>query len=376
MDDVRTRTYAPPSFASRGTRAPFVSAAPGPSAAALDARKRVLLEALIHQHVQSAEPVPSEWLATTLALGVRAATIRNELAAMTDLGYLRQPHTSAGRVPSDQGYRYFVDFLMRVVPLASAERRQMQGLCLLSDGDVERLLLQTCRVLSSLTRYTSMAVAPTGERPRIRQIHLVQMASRRLLVVAVLDTGQVVHRFVELVQDLTPAEVDRLGNALVEMLAGQEVGQAIVPDDVADALAPYHPMLRRLGEVVQSSTEEESREPLYCEGTARMLEHPEFRSAARLEPLIRFLEERRGVMIEQLRILLRQAPTTVVIGEENPHPDLHDCSFVSARYEAGDRLHGWVGVVGPTRMDYERALPAVQSAAAVLTQVFTRLSAG
>src|SRR5437660_2751769 len=145
----------------------------------LDRRKQVLLHAIVHSYVKSAEPVGSEWLATSQNLGVRSATIRNELSEMTEMGYLRQPHTSAGRVPSDLGYRYYVDRLMTWARLAPTEVRALRETGSLTDVDVELLLTQTCRILSSLTHYTSVAAPPVSEAPVIRQVHAAQMAPTR-----------------------------------------------------------------------------------------------------------------------------------------------------------------------------------------------------
>src|SRR5215210_2872490 len=178
----------------------------------LDRRKQLLLQAIVQSYVRSAEPIGSEWLATNQELGVRSATIRNELAEMTDLGYLRQPHTSAGRVPSDLGYRYYVDHLMRWDPLPAGDARAIRSAHRMSDGDVEQLLVQTCRVLSSLTGYTAVASPPAAGEPIVRQVHLVQVAAQQLLAVVVLDNGQVVHRFADVPQTLTPAQATRLSN--------------------------------------------------------------------------------------------------------------------------------------------------------------------
>src|SRR5688500_10571133 len=177
----------------------------------LDRRKQALLQAIVMHYVDRAEPVGSHFLAAQEALRVRSATIRNELSEMTDLGYLRQPHTSAGRIPSDLGYRYYVDHLMTWERLSSAHARAIRNTQRINEGDLEQLLVQTCRVLSGLTRCTSVASPPTTAEAVIRQVHLVQPAPRRLLAVVVLDNGQVLHRFAEITADLTPAQVTRLG---------------------------------------------------------------------------------------------------------------------------------------------------------------------
>jgi heat-inducible transcriptional repressor len=336
----------------------------------LDRRKQTLLEAVVLTYVQRAEPVGSHLLAANEALGVRSATIRNELAEMTDLGYLRQPHTSAGRIPSDLGYRYYVDHLMTWDRLSAAHARAIRGAQKLSEGDLEELLVQTCRVLSSLTRYTSVAAPPSSEEPSVRQVHLVPVASRRLLAVVVLDNGQVVHRFCEINRDLLPGEVTRIGNALDALLRDTPISRVQHAALSAEELAPHEEVIKAVLAVVGRGLAGEDGD-LYVEGASHMLEQPEFRDSNRVEPLVRLLEERRTAY-EMLQQLLQRRDLAVSIGQEHPHEAMHEVSLVAARYSAG-ATSGWVGVLGPTRMDYAQAVPAVHYAARVLSETLSRL---
>ena len=337
----------------------------------LDRRKQSLLQAIVVTYVQRAEPVGSQFLATQDGLGVRSATIRNELAEMTDLGYLRQPHTSAGRIPSDLGYRYYVDHLMRWDRLAPADTRTVRGALKVSEGDLEQLLGQTCRVLSSLTHYTSVATPPASAEPAIRQVHLVQVAPRRLLTVAVLDNGQVVHRFCEVARALSPSEVTKLSNVLDRILRDVVISRIPQVPAAVDEMSGYEDIIRSLlGVVGRGAAGEEG--DLYLEGASRILEQPEFREANKVEPLVRFLEERKSAY-ETLRKLLSQGDVAVSIGQENPHEAMREVSVVAARYSAGTDMHGWIGVLGPTRMHYEQAVPAVQYVARMLTETLSRL---
>jgi heat-inducible transcriptional repressor len=338
----------------------------------LDLRKQTLLQAIVDTYVRSAEPVGSEWLAAHQKLGVRSATIRNEMAELTEMGLLRQPHTSSGRVPSDRGYRYYVDRLMHRRPLPAPHARPLREVGRFADGDVEELLRQTCRVLSSLTRYTSVASPPVTEHPRIRQVHLAKMSERQLLLVVVLDNGCLIHRFAELPQPLTPAEVERLSSALDQLLGGAEADA--VAGSVArlpGELTGYRETLSSLLGVIERSLGEEKAD-LYLEGASRMLEQPEFRDAGKVEPLIRLLEARK-VAFEMLQGLLSGESLTVVIGTENPQQVFQECSLVAARYGVGRSAAGWIGVVGPTRMSYDHAMPAVKMAARSLTEAFARI---
>jgi heat-inducible transcriptional repressor len=338
----------------------------------LDPRKQTLLQAIIDAYVRSAEPVASEWLATHLNFGVRSATIRNEMAELTELGLLRQPHTSAGRVPSDRGYRYYVDRLMHRRPLPPTQARPLRDLGRLSDGDVDDLLRQTCRVLSSLTRYTSLASPPATDHLRIRQVHLAKMSDRQLLLVVVLDNGALIHRFAEPPQRLTPAEVERLSSALDQLLGGVETHAvaSAVPRLPGELSAYRDTLLSLLGIVERSLSAEEG--DLFLEGASHMLEQPEFRDAGKVEPLIRLLEARK-IAFETLREMLAGEPLMVVIGTENPRQEFQECTLITARYGAGRTATGWIGVVGPTRMLYGETVPAVQLAALALTEAFSRI---
>jgi len=338
----------------------------------LDRRKQALLQTIVATYVERAEPVGSHYLALQESLGVRSATIRNELAEMTDLGYLRQPHTSAGRVPSDLGYRYYVDHLMTWERLSPSGARAIRGVQKISAGDLEQLLIQTCRVLSSLTRYTSVAAPPASAEPVIGQVYLVQVAPQRLLAVVVLKNGQVIHRFCEVTRGLTPAEVTRLSNTLDEHLrdlAGSQVAQTSIR--VAEQPA-HEEILKALVAAIGRGVADED-DDLYVEGASHMLEQPEFREVDRVEPLVRFLEERKTAY-EAMQQLIHQQNLTVSIGQENPHQALREVSLVAARYAAGQEMFGWVGVLGPTRMRYEEAVQAVQYAAKTLSETLTRLS--
>lgn len=340
----------------------------------LDRRKQTLLQAIVVTYVQRAEPVGSQLLASQEALGVRSATIRNELAEMTELGYLLQPHTSAGRVPSDQGYRYYVDHLMAWDRLSSADTRAIRGAQRISEGDVEQLLEQTCRVLSSLTRYTAVATPPGSGEPAIRQVHLAQTSPEKLLVVVVLDSGQVVHRFCEVPRALSPAEVTQAGNVLGEKLRDIPISRVSQIDPRVEALPALEETLRIILAVIERGVASEEGE-IVLDGASRMLDQPEFRDANRVEPLVRFLEERKTAY-ETLRRMLAQQNLTVIIGQENPHEAMHEVSVVAARYGAGTRMYGWIGVLGPTRMHYEHAVPAVQYAARRLTETLSRSGFG
>ncbi len=339
----------------------------------LTSRQRLLLEAIVRAYVERAEPVGSEWLAQNQTLGVRSATIRNELADMTERGYLRQPHTSAGRIPATPGYRFFVEQLLQQGTPIPAGLQTLRLLWQIPELDVEALLAQTCRALSQSTRYTSVASPPTEPQPRVRQIHIARVSESRVLVVAVLQNGRVIHRFADLAQPLAIGDAERLGNVLDDWFRDTEPTHAALPAVMPDDLVPQEEILRSLVDVVVRSAAE-GDENLFLDGTGHMLEQPEFREVEKVEPLIRLLDDRRRAY-DALREMVTESRLTVVIGEESSRQEMQPCAMVAARYHVGDRLTGWVGVLGPTRMRYDETLPAVQLAADALSTLFDRFYA-
>lgn len=338
----------------------------------LDERKQTLLEAIVINYVDRAEPVGSTFLASLETLKVRSATIRSELAEMTDLGLLRQPHTSAGRVPSDQGYRFYVDHLMPDQSLNRVQMRKMTLAHRAGEGDLEQLLAQTCRILTALTSYTAVASPPASDSPVFRQVQLALVAERRLLIVVVLAGGQVVHRLLEIPAGFTLQQIQQASNRLAALLEDQSAARATELRGT-DYEAP--PGCRELldsvlGQIAQGLASE--AEHLFIEGASRVLDQPEFRDGGRAEPIVRFLEERRTAL-QLLSKVMAQRDVAISIGSENPVPSLHEISLVIARYGAGGSSSGWVGVLGPTRMQYAQAAAAVRSAAAALTTLLAQL---
>lgn len=337
----------------------------------LDSRKQALLQAIVVHYVDRAEPVGSSFLAAQTELNVRSATIRHELAEMTDLGYLRQPHTSAGRIPSDLGYRFYVDHLMRRRPLSAPHARRIHRAGASAAEGVEELLSETCRVLTGLTRYTSVASPPSEDDAVVRQIHLSRISPTRLLVVLVVNSGQVLHRFHQIDETWTDSQIERLGGRLSELLVGEPARSAAEMTSSPRDTATWGDLLDQLLQLVARGVQAES-EQIFVEGASRVLDQPEFREAERAEPVVRFLEERKTAL-EMLRALASSGEMAISIGHENPTELLSDASLVLARYRAGSRSTGWVGLLGPTRMNYASASAAVKCAAESLSGNLSRL---
>lgn len=344
----------------------------------LDERKQKILGAVVRGYVETVKPLGSEELAQRHQWGIKSATIRNELAELSDLGFLRQPHTSAGRIPSDQGYRFYVDHLMAVqppdesvVPILDEDAQALE---------MERLLRRTCALLTRTTSYTSVATPPRPADTQINQIFVTPAGDDRLLLVLILSTGQVENRLlcpapVE-AASASAAEIAAVGSALSAALAGQALDALpgltfAAPDEFSPSLrALYSVLVSAAQQMAQAAAEDDS---LYLEGTREILRQPEFRDVAKIECVLETLQ--RGTLLFQtLSRALLGADVMVVIGAENHVPAMTECSVVSASYYVGTRKRGTLGVVGPTRMDYDRAVPAVGFFSRTLSRTLTRLA--
>jgi heat-inducible transcriptional repressor len=344
----------------------------------LDARKQKILGAVIRDYVETVKPIGSEDLAARHDLGVKSATIRNELADLAELGYLKQPHTSAGRIPSDRGYRFYVDNLMapREVDPASA--------ALASDAhnlpDLDRVLRHACVLLSRMTSYTSVATPPQPADVSLTQIHVSPAGDSRLLIVLVLSDGHVENRLLTETQNTTPPQVFAVASALTERLGGKSLlAIANAPTDSPIFEAPrdfegamrldYESVARAIRTILQDIT---SSERVFLEGLNSILRQPEFRDITKIESFLLTFQQS-ALILQTFSRALASPSAMVVIGEENHIEAMHECSVVTASYYIGTRERGTIGVVGPTRMDYDRAVPAVNFFARTLTETLSAM---
>lgn len=331
----------------------------------LDSRKQLVLNAVVTEYVRTAEPVGSERLADSEAFNAKSATIRNEMAVLASLGYLLQPHTSAGRIPSDKGYRFYVDRLMDPVPAPRPPRAHF-------DAEQDEVLRQTCRILAGITRCVAVAAPPKRESVTVQQVHLTPVTLTRVLVVVILNSGEVQHRIVDVGQSVPAARLSRLERVISAQMAGLTLDVARKARvTLSDELTPLSGPATRVLEAVAEMLAQDESSVAVLEGTTQVLREPEFQDEERRERLLNALEDRRA-LLESLRAM--DEGVDVIIGTENPLPGLHELSFVSTRYYVGTSMSGVIGVFGPTRMAYARTVPAVRTMARALGEVLTRLS--
>ena len=325
-----------------------------------DERRLEVLRAIVQDYVSTNDPVGSKALAERHDLGVSPATIRNDMAVLEEQGYITQPHTSAGRVPTDKGYRLFVDRLSAVKPLSPPERRAIERFL---DGavDLHDVLSRTVRLLAQLTRQVAVIQYPTLSRSAVRHLEVVQVAAGRLLLVLITDTGRVEQRVVESPVDVDADAVAELRTLLNATFAGARLGEAggKVPELLDTAPPHLRGLLAGLSAALVETLVEPGEDRLMIGGTANLARALDFSGS--LRPVLEALEEQ--VVVLRLIGEVDAGTVLVRIGEENAHEGLTGASVVSVGYGSGDRSFGGLGVVGPTRMDYPGNMAAVRAVA-------------
>jgi heat-inducible transcriptional repressor len=323
----------------------------------MDERKAAILKAVIEEFVETGQPVGSSTVARATALGVSSATVRNEMAVLEREGYVTHPHTSAGRIPTDKGYRFFVDHLARQAELQVPDRQALTSFFASAHHALEDMLHETSLLLSRITAHAAVVVGPQADTARIRSVQVVRLHEGTALVLAVLSDGRVERQFLEVGRDV----VDDTRLATVSAVLDSQLRGATLAD---------LPALLATSDGGTDGLATQAREALVARGSAPMAESVFVGGASRIaadleaftasETVGRLLEllEHQYVVVSLVRDLIDQG-VTVRIGAENQLEDLRECSVVLARYSVEGQAAGTVGVLGPTRMDYPRAIAAV-----------------
>jgi heat-inducible transcriptional repressor len=344
---------------------------------ALDERKLEVLRVIVEDYVATQEPVGSRALVERHKLGVSPATVRNDMAVLEDEGYLRQPHTSAGRVPTTKGYRLFVDRLSRIKPLTPAERRAIERF-LAGAVDLDDVVHRTVRLLAQLTRQVAVVQYPSLSRNRVRHLELVPVSTTRVLLVLITDTGRVEQRLVELPGPVEPDLVNDMRQVLNDTLGGLQFVETTTP--IVDLCEGARPELRApltaMATVLLETLAERPEERIALAGTANLTRGTSLDFAGTLRPVLEALEEQ-VILLKLFGQVERagrgeQEVTRVYIGDENEFEDLKATSVVTTGYGPGNTVVGGLGVLGPTRMDYPATIATVRAVARYVGDVLAQ----
>jgi heat-inducible transcriptional repressor len=333
----------------------------------LSERQEQLLKQVIEGHVKLGRPVGSRWLSDQTDVGWSSSTIRYELASLEEAGYLFHPHTSAGRVPTDAGYRHYVDALLREGTLPTPRPRGEFELVTIR-REVDEAMRLTTETLSRVTDLVAAVSAPPLQTATIRHVEVLLLQPRVVLVVVITSSGTVTKRAFTFDDPVDLGLAEWSAAYLNEQLAGMDLGALMLRNKFGDPALPEieRNFLEALAPAF-SDLESSGEQVLYVEGAARLLSGRRFNDLSAVNDLMRMLE-RRVKLLSILRSALSEPAIYLRIGAENEAPELHSASVVAAPYGLGHRSLGTVGVIGPVRMDYPRAIESVRSAARALSQ--------
>ncbi len=336
----------------------------------LSHRQHSVLLATVQEFIATAEPVGSQQMAVRYPLGVRAAMVRNLMADLECAGYLRQPHTSAGRIPTDRAFRYYVDHVMAMRHIGFEDRAQIELCYSAGPRELGEVMRETSRLLALLTGQAALVMTPRLESIKLERVSFVRLRECEVLAIFVAAADGVHNRVVQTERDHGQEELDRMARYLNEALHGRtlEEARAWIEARLLEDRARYDRFMRAalaLGGALAGSV---GAAEVYVEGSAKVADQPEFADHGRLRELLHALEDR-SALLDLLERSLGHSGLTVSIGSENFDARLASLSVVAASYQSGAMPLGSVAIVGPVRMDYERVIPLVGYIARTLSRL-------
>jgi len=343
----------------------------------MDDRKQKVLLAIVHDYIATAEPVGSRTIAKKYRLGVSPATIRNEMADLEEQGFIEQPYTSAGRIPSERGYRYYVDFLMKKQELSREEEELIRREYKAKVRDVGQVIQKTGLLLSQLTHYTAMVLTPRIGISSFKHIQIVYMHQSQAMVIAVMDNGAVQHRMIEIPESITALDMEtisRVLNAKLQGLTMKSIKLNLIKE-IYSELARHKHVLDLVMELVQESLSLEAEDKIYLGGVFNMLNQPEFHNVEKIKTMLSIMEQEK-LLCDILEGGGEDEGVTVRIGGEIDQWDIKECSMITAPYTVRGRKMGSIGVLGPTRMEYAKVVSVVDYMTKYLSQTLERMIQG
>ncbi|HOB08657.1 MAG TPA: heat-inducible transcriptional repressor HrcA [Limnochordia bacterium] len=337
----------------------------------LNERKIMVLHAIVDDYIRSAEPVGSRTIARRYNLGVSPATIRNEMADLEEIGYIIQPHISAGRIPSDKGYRFYVDVLMEPWVIPEQQRSDIQRRMETHKHEIELLVQEVSKLLSVLTNYVAVVLAPQIDLCMLERVQLMALDDYRVLVILVLHPGLVQNRIIRMPVKYDPEALPKISRQLTKRLQGvtyRDLRATLIKEIQGD----YGELGSALLEVIASELADTKQEKVFLSGAISIFEQPEFRDLERAKGLLSLLEQKETVS-NLINTLSRYSGVQVTIGRENPIEEIHECSVVTSTYSIGGEVIGAIGVIGPTRMEYANTYSVVEMLADSISEILSEL---
>ena len=339
----------------------------------LDERKTKILNAIIRTYLETGEPVGSRTISKFQDMNISSATIRNEMADLEELGYILQPHTSAGRIPSDKGYRFYVDNLMQE---RDREVSEMKSFVIERTEKMEQVLKQVVKMLAANTNYATMISAPQMNRGRVKFIQLSKVDEEQLLAVIVLDNSIVRNRIISVDEEVDNENLLKLNilmNSTLNGLMLEQINLATITK-MKEQAGIYGDVVSQILDTIADAIHEDEELQVYTSGATNIFKYPELADSQNASEFISTFEEKQELK-EFLSETMSNEENTgiqIYIGNESPIKRLKDCSVVTATYELGDGMQGTIGIVGPKRMDYENVMDNLKTLKVQLDDIFKK----
>ncbi|MBU5675659.1 heat-inducible transcriptional repressor HrcA [Alkaliphilus sp. MSJ-5] len=335
----------------------------------LNERKLKILQAIIQDYIETAEPVGSRTLSKKYDLGVSPATIRNEMADLEELGFIIQPHTSAGRIPSDKGYRLYVDEFMSLKKMVDIERDYLELDLFNKVAEIEQILQYSSKLLSQLTNYTAVALAPQIKESKLKHIQLVPIDTENMLAVIVTDSGMVKKPIIRLSDQVSKSSFQTMSNFLNDKLHGLAIKniEASLIEILSEEFINSSSIIDKIIPEIFQSLDEVSHINMFLNGAMNIFNFPEYNDIFKAKSFLELLEEKE--LLSSLITSFSNEGLSVSIGSENIYKEAKDCSLVTATYKVDNTTLGWLSVIGPTRMDYSTVVSVMAEVSKVISEL-------
>ncbi len=335
-------------------------------------RQVLILQVIVDDFIRTAQPVGSRSLSKKESISFSSATIRNEMADLEELGFIEKTHSSSGRIPSEKGYRYYVDHLLLPQKLNNSEIMTVKSIFAERIYELEKIVQKSARILSDMTNYTSIVLGPAVQDNKLKKLQIVPLNADTAIAIIVTDTGHVENRVFHFPSNVDPGDVEKMVNILNERLTGVPIVDlnSSIYKEVATLLRQhinnYDSLLNSIAQTLDIPTSEK----VFFGGKTNMLNQPEFNDVAKIRSLMAMIEQEDGISQ-----LIRKNPQgiNVKIGRENNNTAMENCSLITATYSMGEEKLGTIAVLGPTRMEYSRVISLLKYISADLSKVLTDL---
>ena len=337
-------------------------------------RDREVLEAIITDYIQTAEPVGSRTISKKSQIGLSPATIRNVMADLEEMGFLTQPHTSAGRVPTDRAFRFYVDSILEVRNLKLADRGRIEMGFQDEGMDTNDIMKRASSLLSLLSKQTGVILAPRFGSNIFKHIEFIKLREKTILVIIVCKSGEVQNKLIESDEHMNQDELDKYSRYLTEIMGGLNLVEARrkILEEMKKEKVLFDKLMYRALQLSQKALEDEGGGDLYIEGKTNILQSPEFADLEKMRTMLQAFEEKTKIVKLLDKALLAQG-MQIFIGAENEFNEMKDCSVIAAPYSRENFTLGTLGIIGPTRMDYPSIIPIVDYTARIVGKILENI---